>query len=53
MTCDIFIVLVAQDWGTEGGGLLGANIAFGYLHVLPEHCCETIGRYVYFMHLLH
>jgi hypothetical protein len=35
----------AQDWGDKGNqGLLGANVAFGYLHVLPTHCCETIGK---------
>jgi hypothetical protein len=35
----------AQDWGDKGNqGLLGANVAFGYLHVLPAHCCETIGK---------
>jgi hypothetical protein len=34
-----------QDWGDKGNqGLLGANVAFGYLHVLPAHCCETIGK---------
>lgn len=33
-----------QDWGGEGErGVLGANVAYGYLHVLPAHCCQTIG----------
>jgi hypothetical protein len=40
-----FWKLHAQDWGDKGNqGLLGANVAFGYLHVLPAHCCETIGK---------
>jgi hypothetical protein len=34
-----------QDWGTEGdNGVLGANVASGYLHLLPAHCCESIGK---------
>jgi hypothetical protein len=35
-----------QDWGEDGqgGGVLGANVASGYLHLLPAHCCETIGK---------
>jgi hypothetical protein len=40
------IVLPSYEWGAGGvrGGLLGANVAVGYLHVLPSHCCATLGR---------
>lgn len=36
------IIMPTEDWGGEG--VLGANVAFGFLHVLPTHCCRTIGR---------
>lgn len=35
------IVNLLKDWGGEG--ILGANVAHGFLHVLPAHCCNTIG----------
>jgi hypothetical protein len=49
--CDCVVLVVflnfnaAQDWGAEGdNGVLGANVASGYLHLLPAHCCESIGK---------
>jgi len=36
------VIMPTEDWGGEG--VLGANVAFGFLHVLPSHCCRTIGR---------
>jgi len=38
----IVVIMPTEDWGGEG--VLGANVAFGFLHVLPGHCCRTIGR---------
>lgn len=38
----IVIIMPTEDWGGEG--ILGANVAFGFLHILPSHCCETIGK---------
>jgi hypothetical protein len=37
----VALVMPSDDWGGEG--LLGANIAHGYLHKLPAHCCHTTG----------
>lgn len=39
-------MLPSYEWGVGGvrSGLLGANVAVGYLHVLPSHCCETLGK---------
>mmetsp|Transcript_16823 Transcript_16823/g.28537 ORF Transcript_16823/g.28537 Transcript_16823/m.28537 type:complete len:302 (-) Transcript_16823:1123-2028(-) len=37
----VVVLMPSEDWG--GDGILGANVAYGYLHVLPAHCCETIG----------
>eukprot|EP01032_Pedospumella_encystans_P028999 gene28999-32747_t len=40
----VVVLMPTEDWGGEGErGILGANVAYGYLHVLPAHCCETIG----------
>ena len=36
------VILPNIDWG--GNGLLGANVAQGYLHVLPSKCSLTIGK---------
>jgi hypothetical protein len=40
------VVLPSYEWGVGGvrGGLLGANVAVGYLHVLPSKSCLTIGK---------
>ena len=35
------VIMPTTDWG--GDGMLGANVAHGFLHVLPSHCCTTIG----------
>lgn len=41
----IVVLMPNNDWSSTGsGGLLGANVAQGYLHVLPSSCCYTIGR---------
>lgn len=37
------IILPTEEWGGEG--ILGANVAFGFLHRLPKKCCLTLGRY--------
>jgi hypothetical protein len=36
------IILPTEEWGGEG--ILGASVAFGYLHKLPRQCGHTIGR---------
>ena len=38
----VVVLMPSYDWGGEG--LLGANVACGYLHKLPSSCCETIGK---------
>ena len=35
-------VVPSDLWG--GGGLLGCETGSGYLHRLPQDCCETAGR---------
>ena len=35
-------VIPSDLWG--GGGLLGCETGSGYLHRLPQDCCETAGR---------
>jgi len=42
----IAVIMPSNDWGSKNEGLLGANVAQGYLHVLPSSCCQTIGKYV-------
>jgi len=37
----VVVIMPTDEWGGEG--VLGANVAFGYLHVLPSSCCDTIG----------
>jgi hypothetical protein len=37
----VVVVMPNSVWG--GDGILGANIAHGYLHRLPSSCCNTIG----------
>ena len=40
----IVVLMPNNDWSEHGNkGLLGANVAQGYLHVLPSSCCQTIG----------
>lgn len=38
------VIMPTEDWGGEG--ILGANVAHGYLHKLPQSACKTIGRCV-------
>lgn len=38
----IVIIMPTEDWGGEG--ILGANVAHGYLHKLPQASCKTLGR---------
>eukprot|EP01035_Chromulina_nebulosa_P018235 gene18235-23906_t len=42
------IIMPNADWGKgpDECGLLGADVAQGYLHILPTHCCQTIGKSV-------
>ena len=37
----VAVIMPSKQWGGEG--LLGANVAYGYLHGLPSKCCETLG----------
>eukprot|EP01038_Epipyxis_sp_PR26KG_P005141 gene5141-7160_t len=37
----VVVIMPTRDWGGEG--ILGANVAHGFLHGLPASCCETIG----------
>lgn len=42
----IVVVMPSDQWGTTGDqdcGLLGADVAHGFLHGLPSECCGTIG----------
>lgn len=36
----VVVLMPSDQWG---GGLLGASVAHGMLHVLPSHCCGSIG----------
>ena len=36
----VVVLMPSDQWG---GGLLGASVAHGMLHVLPSHCCDSIG----------
>jgi hypothetical protein len=38
----VVVLMPSEDWGGEG--ILGANVAQGYLHRMPLLCCKTIGR---------
>lgn len=38
----IAVIMPTEDWGGEG--ILGASVAHGFLHRLPESSCKTIGR---------
>jgi hypothetical protein len=38
----VCVVMPSNDWGGEG--LLGAGVANGLLHTLPEECCHTTGK---------
>lgn len=38
----VVVLMPSYEWGGEG--LLGADVACGYLHKLPSSCCETIGK---------
>lgn len=37
----VILLMPTTDWGGEG--ILGANVAYGFLHGLPSSCCQTIG----------
>jgi len=37
----VVVIMPSNEWG--GQGILGAQIAHGYLHGLPSSCCETLG----------
>ena len=40
------VVMPSDQWGAPGDtetGLLGADVAHGYLHGLPSECCHTTG----------
>ena len=40
------VVMPSDQWGAPGDtetGLLGADVAHGYLHGLPSECCRTTG----------
>ena len=40
------VVMPSDQWGAPGDtetGLLGADVAHGYLHGLPSECCNTTG----------
>jgi hypothetical protein len=42
----IVVVMPSDQWGKAGDqdcGLLGADVAHGFLHGLPSECCHTIG----------
>jgi GRASP55/65 PDZ-like domain len=39
----IVVIMPSEQWGGEKCGLLGADVAHGYLHGLPSDCCRTIG----------
>jgi len=42
----IVVIMPTDSWGRPGDvdcGLLGADVAHGYLHGLPSECCTTIG----------
>ena len=42
----IVVVMPSDQWGAAGDldcGLLGADVAHGFLHGLPSDCCHTIG----------
>lgn len=39
----IYFTLRSTQWGGSGG-LLGADVACGYLHKLPSSCCDSIGK---------
>jgi hypothetical protein len=39
----ITVLMPNCEWGPDGCGLLGANVAHGYLHSLPQSCCATTG----------
>lgn len=43
IVCGVYPSFSVQDWG--GDGILGANVAHGFLHILPASCCNSIGRY--------
>lgn len=38
----VVVIMPNANWG--GSGILGANVAHGYLHVLPSKCCDTLGH---------
>ena len=38
------VLMCSSDWSPDGtGGILGAEVAFGYLHVLPAQCSNSLG----------
>jgi len=37
----VVVIMPNSSWG--GSGILGANVAHGYLHTLPTKCCESHG----------
>ena len=37
----VVVIMPNANWG--GTGILGANVAHGYLHTLPSKCCESLG----------
>lgn len=39
----VVVIMPTEDWGGEG--ILGASVAHGFLHKLPQSSCKTLGRY--------
>lgn len=38
----VVVIMPTEDWGGEG--ILGASVAHGFLHKLPQSSCKTLGR---------